>query len=126
MTIVLDASAVLAFLHDELGGDRVARALDGGCVSTVNWSEVLQKSLQRKVDVQGMQQEFIDVGLLFEPFTAQQADLAAQLWESSRRHGLSMADRACLALARDKALPVLTADRAWTHLDLDIEIHPVR
>ncbi|WP_018871125.1 MULTISPECIES: PIN domain-containing protein [unclassified Thioalkalivibrio] len=126
MTTVLDASALLAFLHDEPGGDRVARALDGGCVSTVNWSEVVQKSLQSGVDVRGMQQEFMDVGLVFEPFTAQQAELAAQLWESSRRHGLSMADRACLALARDKALPVLTADRAWSQLDLDIEVRSLR
>ncbi|WP_019591846.1 MULTISPECIES: PIN domain-containing protein [unclassified Thioalkalivibrio] len=126
MTTVLDASALLAFLHDEPGGDSVARALDGGCVSTVNWSEVLQKALQRGVDVRGMQQEFMDVGLVFEPFTAQQAELAAQLWESSRRHGLSMADRACLALARDKALPVLTADRAWSQLDLDIEVRSLR
>ena len=126
MTTVLDASALLAFLHDEPGGDRVASALDGGCMSTVNWSEVLQKSLQRGVDVRGMQQEFMDVGLVFEPFTAQQAELAAQLWESSRRHGLSMADRACLALARDKALPVLTADRAWSQLDLDIEVRSLR
>ncbi|OOC10037.1 PIN domain-containing protein [Thioalkalivibrio halophilus] len=126
MTTVLDASALLAFLHDEPGGDSVARALDGGCVSTVNWSEVVQKSLQRGVDVRGMQQEFMDVGLVFEPFTPQQAELAAQLWESSRRHGLSMPDRACLALARDKALPVLTADRAWEQLDLDIEVRSLR
>ncbi|MFO7809121.1 PIN domain-containing protein [Thioalkalivibrio sp.] len=126
MTPVLDASVLLAFLHDEPGGDRVARVLDGGHMSTVNWSEVLQKSLQREVNVQGMQQEFVDVGLLFEPFTAEQAALAAQLWEPSLRHGLSMADRACIALAMDKALPVLTADRAWARLDIGIEMHILR
>ncbi|WP_018938974.1 MULTISPECIES: PIN domain-containing protein [unclassified Thioalkalivibrio] len=126
MTTVLDASAVLAFLHDEPGGDHVAPALDGGRVSTVNWSEVMQKSLQRNVNIQEMQQEFSDVGLLFEPFTAEQAALAAQLWEPSRQHGLSMADRACIALAMDKALPVLTADRAWGQLDLGIAIQVLR
>ncbi len=126
MTAVLDASALLAFLHDEPGSETVARALDGSYVSTVNWSEVLQKSLRRKVDTRGMLQEFTDIGVTFEPFTAQQAEIAAQLWEASRQYGLSIADRACLALAVDKGLPVLTADRAWQTLSLSIEIQVVR
>jgi ribonuclease VapC len=126
MSLVLDASALLAFLHNETGGDLVSRALEGGTASTVNWSEVLQKSLQRNVDVEGMQQEFIAVGVSFEPFTLQQAETAARLWSRTRNHGLSLADRACLALAIDKALPVLTADRTWSELGLDIEIHVIR
>lgn len=126
MTVALDASALLAFLHDEPGGDRVSDALDGGCVSTLNWSEVLQKSLQRNVEIEGMGQEFVEVGVSFEPFTAQQAEIAARLWQLTRHHGLSLADRACLALAIDKALPVLTADRAWAELDLNVEIQVIR
>ncbi len=127
MSVVLDASALLAFLHEEPGGEVVSPALDGARVSAVNWSEVLQKSLQRKVDIEGMQQEFIEVGVAFEPFTPQQAEIAACLRSSrTRNHGLSMADRACLALAMDKALPVLTADRAWAALDLDLEIQVFR
>jgi len=100
--------------------------VEGARVSAVNWSEVLQKSLQSKVDIEGMQQEFIEVGVTFEPFTPQQADTAARLWSRTRNHGLSLADRACLALAMDKALPVLTADRAWAALDLDLEIQVLR
>ncbi len=126
MSVVLDASALLAFLHDEPGGEAVSPALEGGRVSAVNWSEVLQKSLQRKVDIEGMQQEFIEVGVTFEPFTPQQAETAARLWSRTRNHGLSLADRACLALAMDKALPVLTADGAWAALDLDLEIQVLR
>jgi len=126
MTVALDASALLAFLHDEPGGDKVSDALDGGCVSTLNWSEVLQKSLQRNVEIEGMGQEFVEVGVSFEPFTAQQAEIAARLWQLTRHHGLSLADRACLALAIDKALPVLTADRAWAELDLNVEIQVIR
>lgn len=126
MSVVLDASALLAFLHEEPGSDPVAHVLEGACVSAVNWSEVLQKSLHRKVEIEGMQQEFIEVGVSFEPFTPQQAETAARLWSRTRPHGLSLADRACLALAMDKALPVLTADRAWSELALDIEIRVVR
>lgn len=126
MSVVLDASALLAFLHEEPGSDPVAHALEGAFVSAVNWSEVLQKSLHRKVEIEGMQQEFIEVGVSFEPFTPQQAETAARLWSRTRLHGLALADRACLTLAMDKALPVLTADRAWSELALDIEIRVVR
>ena len=126
MSVVLDASALLAFLHEEPGGERVSPVLEGACVSAVNWSEVLQKSLQRDVDIDGMQQEFIEVGVTFEPFTPEQAETAATLFTRTRDHGLSLADHACLALAMDKGLPVLTADRAWGRLKLDVAIEVVR
>ncbi len=126
MSVVLDTSALLAFLHEEPGGETVSPALEGARISAVNWSEVLLKSLQRKVDIDGMQQEFMEVGVTFEPFTPQQAQTAARLWSHTRKLGLSMADRACLALALDKALPVLTADRAWASLGLDVDIRVVR
>ncbi len=126
MGVVLDASALLAFLHEEPGGDQVSPVLDGAHVSAVNWSEVLQKSLQRDVNIDGMQQEFTDVGVIFEPFTPEQAETAARLFTRTRDHGLSLADRACLALAMEKGLPVLTADRAWGRLKLDVAIEVVR
>ena len=126
MGVVLDASALLAFLHEERGGERVSSVLEGAHVSAVNWSEVLQKSLQRDVDIDGMQQEFTEVGVIFEPFTPEQAEIAARLFTRTENHGLSLTDRACLALAVDKGLPVLTADRAWGRLKLDVTIEMVR
>jgi PIN domain nuclease of toxin-antitoxin system len=126
VTQVLDASALLAFLHDELGANRVQQAFDNAVVSVVNWAEVVQKSLWRQADVAGMREEFTEVGVIFEPFTIIQAEIAARLWEKTRTHGLSLADRACLALALDRNLPVLTADRAWADLGLEVEIQLVR
>ena len=126
MSVILDASALLAFLHEEPGGERVSPVLEGAHVSAVNWSEVLQKSLQRDVNIDGMQQEFTEVGVIFEPFTPQQAETAARLFNENRNHVLSLADRACLALAVDKGMPVLTADRAWGQLKLDVAIEVVR
>ncbi len=126
MSVVLDASALLAFLHGEPGGERVSVVLEGACVSAVNWSEVLQKSLQRNVDIEGMQQEFIDTGVRFEPFTPGQAEIAAKLFAQTRNRGLSLADRACLALAVDKGLPAMTADRAWSRLELAVKIEVIR
>lgn len=126
MSVVLDASAVLAFLHEEPGGDRVSSVLDGANVSAVNWSEVIQKALQKGVDVDGMQQEFVALGVQFLDFTPRQAEIAAQLWTRTRGHGLSLADRACLALAIDKRLPVWTADRIWADLGLAIAMQVIR
>jgi len=124
--MILDASALLALLHQESGATRVKESLEGSLVCSVNWSEVLQKALQRGVEVDGMQQDFIDVGVRFQSFSLQQAELAAQLWQQARRYGLSFADRACLALAMDKQQPVLTADRIWAKLNLSIEVVLIR
>ena len=126
MSVVLDASALLAFLHEEPGGERVSPVLEGAHVSAVNWSEVLQKALQLDVEIDGMQQEFVDVGVTFEPFTPEQAETAARLFTRTRGHGLSLADRACLALALEMGLPVMTADRAWARLGLDLEVDVIR
>ena len=126
MSRVLDASALVAFLHGEPGGEAVSQALEGAWVSAVNWAEVLQKSLQRTVEIAGMEQDFVDVGVSFEPFTSRHAEIAANLWARTREFGLSLSDRACLALAMEKALPVLTADRAWSALRLDVEVRVVR
>lgn len=126
MTHVLDASAVLAFLHDEPGANVVKQALEGAQMSAVNWSEVLQKAIWKQVDIVGMQQEFEEIGVTIKPFTASQAEIAAQLWKATKKHGLSFADRACLALATENKAPILTADKAWIKLDLKIKLRFLR
>lgn len=73
-----------------------------------------------------MQQEFNDIGVTFEPFRQQQAEIAARLWSRTYKYGLSLADRACLALAMNKNVPALTADRVWHKLKLDMETQLVR
>ncbi len=124
--MVLDASALLALLHNEPGAAHVNDAIDGGIVSAVNWSEVVQKSLHRGVNVDGMLEEFSEVGLVVEPFTAELAESAARLWEATKHQGLSLADRACLALALERKEPVLTADRTWGDLELQVDIQLLR
>ncbi len=126
MKLVLDASAVLAWLHDEPGGEQVSHHLLDACISSVNWSEVVQKSLARKVNIDGMREEFMALGLSIEPFDASQAEIAGRLWSSTRKQGMSLGDRACLALAKEKSLPVLTADRVWKQLKLGLDIRLLR
>jgi PIN domain nuclease of toxin-antitoxin system len=126
LNCVLDASALLALFHGESGAASVEEALEGARVSTVNWAEVVQKSVARAVVTTSMREELAGTGVIFEPFTAQQAETTGTLWLKTRRWGLSLGDRACLALALEKSLPVITADRVWTKLDLSLEIQVIR
>ena len=126
MSWVLDASALLAFLHGERGGEVVEREMEDAVISSVNWSEVLHTSLSRGVDVEGLREDLGALGLSIESFTAEDAERAAQLYPQARSLGLSLGDRACLALALRLGLPVLTADRVWQKLELGLRIEVIR
>jgi len=123
---VLDASALLALLQNERGGAVVEPLLDQAAISSVNWSEVLQKSLSRGIVVDQLGDELGALGLLVVPFNSEDAVRAAHLWDTTRHLGLSLADRACLALGLRFQAPVLTADRSWTMLALGVEIQSIR
>ena len=126
MQVVLDASALLAFLRQEPGSELVDQVLGTAVLTSVNWAEVVQKSLSAGVNVDGLRQDLQALGLAVEPFTAVDADTAAKLWPQTRRSGLSLADRACLSLGLRLNLPVLTCDRAWAGLALPLEIQLLR
>lgn len=126
MSVVLDASALLAYLQDEPGGEHVRAVLPRAVMSTVNWTEVIGKAREEGVDTQGLREDLESLGLAFEPFSAVQAEIAGRLRERTRRHGLSLGDRACLALGSDRGVPVCTADRAWKTLHLGVEIETIR
>lgn len=124
---VLDASAYLAMLHGEMGGDLVALVLEHCIMSAVNWAEVAQKAMEKGVPVEGMRQEVQALGLEILSFTPEDAERAASLREPTRSVGLSLGDRACLALAQRRGIPTLTADRAWGRLRLTgVEIQLLR
>lgn len=112
MTVVLDASAVLAFIAGEPGADVVEDALAGGTVcSAVNWSEVAQKIRAGGGDWSVASALLASYGLAPLDVTARDGEAAAALWQ--RGSGLSLADRFCLALAHRLDLVALTADTAW-------------
>lgn len=123
---VLDASALLAFLHGESGRADVERRLEGAVMSAVNWSEVLQKSLARGVETEGLREDLEALGTSIAPFTVEDAEAAARLWLNTRPFGLSIGDRACLTLALRLGLPALTADRSWKDLRAGAKIKLVR
>lgn len=131
LPLVLDASAVLALLRGEDGADEVVRLLsiaekdaDGrsGLLSAVNAVEVRQVATPAAVG--RLLKSDSPIGV--ESFTAQQATRAAELREPTRHLGLSLADRACLALGLDTQYMVVTADHAWDDLRLGVTIRNVR
>lgn len=112
MTLVLDASAVLAFIAGERGADVVEQALTHGTVcSAVNWSEVAQKVRAGGGDWSVASALLSSYGLSPLDATTRDAEAAAALWQ--RGSGLSLADRFCLALASRLDAVALTADTAW-------------
>jgi len=124
--IILDASALLAYLHKETGWESVQSVMPESCIGTVNWSEVAQKIAQKGMDVRVVRSMLEELGLMIVPFSVDQAEFAAQLWEESRQFGLSLADRACMGLAIQQDNAVITADKVWMQLKLDIEVQLIR
>ncbi len=115
---VLDASALLAMLFNEPGGDMVERGLTASVISAVNLSEVMHKSLERGVGVESLRDDLEALGVDVLPFDGDAAEEAANLWLATRTAGLSLGDRACLSLARRLDLQAVTADRTWEGLEL--------
>ena len=126
MKAVLDASALLAYLQNEPGSEVVKAVLLESAISSVNWAEVVQKSIAAGVDVTGLREDVQALGLTILPFTPEEAEIAARLWPKTRSHGLSLGDRACLSLGLRLAVPVMTTDQVWASLDLSIAVHVVR
>ena len=110
--IVFDASALLAFLRDEPGASTVEESLlAGGACSAANWSEVAQQVRGRGGQWLPARSLLLSYALELEPVTAEDAEIAAEMWRPGS--GLSLGDRLCLALAQRLDADVLTADRAW-------------
>jgi PIN domain nuclease of toxin-antitoxin system len=124
--IVLDASALMAVLREEPGAAAVEAVLDHAAISAVNLSEVQAKLVERGTAAELAWSSLVDLQLDVVDFDAAQAKVAGDLRRLTRPQGLSLGDRACLALAHALGLPAVTADRAWVGLEIGIEIRTVR
>ncbi len=124
--VVLDASAALAVLNDEKGASEVWSFLPGALISAVNAAEVAVKLIDGGTEV-AKTNEFIQrLGLRVIPFDERDVMATARLRQGSRAAGLSLGDRACLALAERHGVPAVTSDRQWRKVELDVEIRFIR
>ncbi|MDO8689430.1 MAG: type II toxin-antitoxin system VapC family toxin [Dehalococcoidia bacterium] len=124
--VVLDASALMALLHQEPGAEAVEQALSTAIMSSVNWCEVAQKRVQRGLPVEPLRVDLVELGLEILPFTVEEAEAAAGMYQATRSFGLSLGDRACLALAQRLGAPAMTADRRWADVHLGVEVRLIR
>ena len=125
-SIVFDASVILAHLNDEPGAERAAAFLGDAVICAVNYSEVVAKLVERGGSLPLIRPALSRYGLEIAPFDGDLAERAGALRAKTKAFGLSLGDRACLALAERSRLPVLTADRMWKELNLHIDVEVLR
>ena len=129
---VLDASALLAYLNEEPGAEAVEQSLaEGAYIGAANWAEVLSKVAENGGEPEALIGELEARGILGQalevlPLLAEDGPVIARLRTSTKALGLSLGDRACLALGLRLGLPILTTDREWGKLALTVEVRVVR
>lgn len=126
MILVLDASAVLAVINSEPGAEMVQDVWMDASISAVNYSEVIAKLVDSGLDGADTIDILEALPLTVHDVDVAQARQAGLLQRQTCEHGLSLGDRACLALAVPLGLPVMTADRVWVDLGLGIEVIVIR
>ncbi|GAB4145514.1 MAG: PIN domain-containing protein [Cyanobacteria bacterium J069] len=124
--VVLDASTSLALVNQEPGQEVVAELLPRSLVSAVNVSEFVAKLIDQGMPENEVQDVLKALDLTVTPFDSQQGVIAGYLRATTRHWGLSLGDRACLALRLQTCCPIVTADQAWAKLDIGLEIRVIR
>jgi ribonuclease VapC len=123
--IVVDASALIAILKQEPGADVAARHMVDPVMSTANLAETLTRLAEDGADAVAIKAR-LDGSFRFVPVSHEHALAAAQLRMPTKRWGLSLGDRLCLALGLEEGLPVLTAERRWKEIDIGVDVVLIR
>ncbi len=124
--IALDASALLAFMFREPGHEYVASLIEDSCMSSVNMAEVLGRFERDGHAPRQVAQALRSTSIEFVDFDENHAEMVATLVPTTQPYGLSLADRACLALAASRGIPAITADRVWADIKLGVDVQLIR
>ena len=126
--VVLDTSAILAYLFDETGAEQVAPILESnlGVISSVNYAELASKLVDKGMPLEAVISAIQNLELTFVAQDEQQAQVNAELRPLSKAFGLSLGDRACLALGLVQNLPVMTADKVWKDVPSKVVVRVIR
>ncbi len=125
-TVALDASAILAYLRSEPGAVRVGDMMSRSIVSSVNLSEVIAKLAEGGMEEVEIRRTIDRLPMLVASFDEESAYVAGLLRPLTKSEGLSFGDRACLALGITMGLPVITSDRNWARVSLDLDVQLIR
>jgi ribonuclease VapC len=124
--VVFDSSAILAYLNGEPGADMVLATAPHAIISSVNAAEVQSRQVRQGADPKIAWENILVSVRAIIPFDAAQAETAGSLILQTQSYGLSLGDRACLALGLATQSTIYTADRAWTQLQVGVTIHLIR
>jgi PIN domain nuclease of toxin-antitoxin system len=125
--VVLDASALLALIQQERGAETVKPLLKSAVMSAVNIAECLSALQRADVLAEEALSLITDIISIIIPFDVEQAACVADLQSKVKHKGLSLGDRACVALGMKLQIPIYTSDRIWAELALDnVEIRLIR
>ena len=125
--VVFDASAILAVLQHERGAETLTVEMrKNAVVSAVNLAEVQSKLVKKGHDPEKAWEDALSTMTEVEPFTGEHARIAGDLISTTEKYGLSLGDRACLALAIALKAPVYTTEQAWRNLQVGVPIHVIR
>src|SRR5262245_55335381 len=124
---VLDASALIALVNNEPGGDKVWPLMPGAIIGAVNFAETIQRLRRGGMPVEAVTAALTPLVPQPVPFDGALAYVAASIQEKTRKQGLSFGDCACLALALSQNLPAVTAEReAWDKVEVGVRIIKIR
>jgi ribonuclease VapC len=123
---VLDASALLALINEEKGFEKVAEFLPKSIMSAVNFSECISVLASIGIPEQDIKYTLKELLGTIIDFDREQAYMTAFLREHTKKFGLSLGDRACIALAKLKQIPVVTADKIWSQINCGVEVILIR
>jgi PIN domain nuclease of toxin-antitoxin system len=123
---VLDASALLAVLQLEAGGDTVADKLGRAHISSVNLCEVVSKLIDKGTTIERARHIIETLALSVEDTDEALAYAAAAMRSATRQAGLSLGDRMCLALGQRMGAEILTADKSWAKLNAGVTVTVIR
>jgi PIN domain nuclease of toxin-antitoxin system len=123
---VLDASALLALLRKEPGSEKVADVLTRSCISSVNLAETYGKMVEYGKPLEEVVYQVDRLRIPVIPFEAGQAEAAASFWKLTRSAGLSLGDRACMALALKTGAPAFTTEKEWVKCDVGVQMVKIR
>lgn len=125
-SFVWDASAIIALLRQESGSERLFEFLSRGIVSAVNVAEVASKSVDIGLTLPQVKWGLQRLQLQHISFDDELAYITGFLREPTRDRGLSLGDRACLALGIARQIPVITREREWADLGLAVDVRVIR
>ena len=123
---MIDTSALIAYVNHEPGGERVPVMSGDAVISTVNYAETVSVMTTRGLSRDEVREQLSAIVLEVVDFDEETAEAAGLLIKKTKRFGLSLGDRACLAAAQRERIPVMTADRSWGGLGLELDIQFIR